>query len=131
MEIPINFVFKLSERRNRTLFVSAGASTMVYLSQRFTSSYNNVYTRENINTATGELTYDVNRTTISQDNQYGAFNHADFFGLANISAGYSFPFGKSSNMLVEPFVQLPTSEITSSNIRLRFGGVSLKWQFGR
>lgn len=131
MEIPLNFVFKLSENRKRSLFVSAGASTMVYLSQRFTGSYSNVYTRENLNTATGEITYETNRSTINLDNQYGLFEHTDLFGLANLSAGYSFPFGKGSSMLIEPFIQLPISDITSSNLRMRFGGLSLKMQFGR
>jgi hypothetical protein len=131
MEVPLNFVFKISENRKRSIFVSAGASTMIYLSQSFTGTYENVYTREVYNNATGETTMESNYTNIDVENEYGAFSRVDYFGLANLSAGYSFPLGKSNTMLIEPFVQLPMHEITSSNLRIRFGGLSLKFQFGK
>jgi hypothetical protein len=131
MEVPLNFVFKISENRKRILFISAGASTMIYLSQQFTGSYQDVYTREVYNDATGETSIESNYTNIDVENEYGAFSRVDYFGLANLSAGYSFPLGKSNTMLVEPFVQLPMHDITSSDLRIRFGGLSLKFKFGK
>jgi hypothetical protein len=59
------------------------------------------------------------------------FSHADHLGLANISAGYLMPFGKKNSMLIEPFLQLPISELTSRNVKIRYGGVSMKLTFGR
>jgi hypothetical protein len=131
MEVPINFVFTISERQKRNLFVSAGVSTMVYLSQRFSGSYQNVYTQEVYDSATGETSLESNYTNIEVENEYEAFSRVDYFGLANLSAGYSFPLGKSSSMQIEPFVQLPTHNLTSNNLRIRFGGLSLKYRFGK
>lgn len=130
MEVPLNFVFTISERQKRNLFVSAGVSTMVYLSQRFTGNYQNVYTQEVYDSASGETSLESNYTNIEVENEYGAFSRVDYFGLANLSAGYSFPLGKSSTMLIEPFIQLPTHNLTSNNLRIRYGGLSLKYKFG-
>jgi hypothetical protein len=126
MEIPLNFVFDIVKKRDKSFFVSAGASTMVYLNQHFTGSFYNKYTTELFNNTTGEWDVASNYTRINIDNQYSAFSRTDFFGLANLSAGYLFPLGKNS-MLIEPFVQIPVKDITSSNLRIRFGGVSLKY----
>ena len=38
MEIPINLVFKVRERRKSSVFVSAGASSLIYLSQKFSGT---------------------------------------------------------------------------------------------
>jgi len=127
MEIPINFVFDIFQKKGKNIFVSAGASTMVYLNQHFSSTYNNLYTQDVYNNLSGEWEVSYTNTTVSNDNQYDAFSHTDFFGLANLSAGYVFPIGKKSSMLIEPFVQIPISNLTSSNLRMGFGGISVKY----
>ncbi|HCY01320.1 MAG TPA: hypothetical protein DG754_14375 [Bacteroidales bacterium] len=131
MEIPINFVFNISEKNHRKLFVSAGSSTMIYLSQSFNSSLNSVYTWESFDSTTGTTTPVSNYASNDIETKYGAFSRVDYFGLANLSAGYSFPLGKTSTMLVEPFIQLPMHDITSINLRIRYGGLSLKFSFGK
>ncbi|MDD2277901.1 MAG: outer membrane beta-barrel protein [Bacteroidales bacterium] len=131
MEIPINIVFNISEKNRSKLFVSAGASTMVYLNQHFSGTLHNVYRTENIDSSTGEISIETNYTTTNIEDEYGAFSRVDYFGLANLSAGYSFPIGKTNTMLVEPFIQLPMHDITSTNLRIRYGGLSLKFRFGK
>ena len=127
MEIPINLVFNVFERKERSLFISLGTSTMVYLSQHYTGTAYNSYTNNVYNNET-EL-WEDNTTYIqtSLDERFGAFSHTDFFGLANISAGYNFPVGKKSSMSIEPFVQIPVSKLTSTNLTMGFGGVSVKY----
>lgn len=131
MEIPINFVFNISEKNRRKLFVSAGSSTMIYLNQRFSSTLYSVYTWENFDSTTGTTSLESTHTSNEIESEYGAFSRVDLFGLANFSAGYSFPLGETSTMLVEPFIQLPMHDITSINLRIRYGGLSLKFSFGK
>lgn len=126
LEVPINFVFELSSKRNRKLFLSAGSSSLVYISQQFVGSYQNQIVREVFNSQTGQNELVVTNSTINVDKSYDAFSRVDLFGLANLSAGYSFPFGKSS-MLIEPFVQIPIRKLTSNNLNVGFGGVSVKY----
>ncbi len=126
LEVPINFVFELSNKRNRKLFLSAGSSSVVYISQQFVGTYQNQTVHEVFNSQTGQNELVATNSTINVDESYDAFSRVDLFGLANLSAGYSFPFGKSS-MLIEPFVQIPIRKLTSNNLNVGFGGISVKY----
>ncbi|HNR41799.1 MAG TPA: hypothetical protein PKL65_06175 [Bacteroidales bacterium] len=131
MEVPLNIVFRISGKERSGFYLSTGASTMIYLSQQFRAGYVNKYTKSEINTMTGESFSETRYSTVEVENNYSAFSHTDFFGLANLSAGYSFAYGKTGTMLVEPFLQLPVSDLTSLNLRVRYGGISMKLKFGR
>ena len=127
MEIPVNFVINVFERHKKSLFVSVGSSTMVYLNQHFTGTAYNSHTNNVFNNATGEWELNTTYSQSTFDSNYKAFSHTDFFGLANISAGYTFPLGEKSSMCVEPFIQIPVSKLTSTNLTMGFGGVSVKY----
>lgn len=126
MEIPINFVYKVLDRRNSNIFISAGASSLIYLSQKFTGT--NRYSEKIIDFASESSNFVFNTTTTQVSNEFSAFSRADFFGLLNLSAGYTYSFSSTYAMSVEPFVQLPLRRITSNEMRMGFGGVSLKIQ---
>ncbi len=129
-EIPLNFIFTVWERKRSQIYVSAGASTMVYLNQKFDGSFTNTYVFENYNSITGGITYDSNSSVVEVENKYGALSHVDFMGLANLSAGYSVPIGeKNSSILFEPFIKLPVSGLTSLDLHVLYGGMSLKIKF--
>ncbi|MBM3420943.1 MAG: hypothetical protein FJY11_07400 [Bacteroidetes bacterium] len=130
MEIPLNFVFRIIDRERSGLFLTTGASTVFYLSQSFDAGFVNAYTQQELNTATGEMVNETRYSTVEVNNDYGAFSRTDLMGLANFSAGYSVPYGKTGSLLIEPFVQLPLADLTSLNLRVRYGGVSMKLRFG-
>ena len=131
MEVPVNLVYTIMERSKSSLFISAGLSTMIYLDQNFSSSFTNVYTEQKVDIASGNVYEESRSQDINVESNEKAFSHVDYFGLTNFSAGYSLPLKKGGNMLVEPFVQLPVSDLTSFNVRIRYGGLSLKFRFGR
>jgi hypothetical protein len=130
LEVPINFVLDLFRGRQGKVFVSAGASSIFYLSQQFAGTYNNRVSENVYNSQTGQYEQLVTYQTIDVENRYKAFSHTDLFGLANLSVGYSFPFGKSS-MLIEPFLQIPLRKLTSNNLNIGFGGISVKYLLPR
>jgi hypothetical protein len=130
MELPLNIVFKAFERKRSGIYLSAGASTMVYLNQKFTCDFVNEYTQEYFNAITGSMSYEKRSSTVTVNNSYSAFNHTDYFGLANFSAGYSHLYGKTSTLQIEPFIQLPLGDLTVLNLRVRYGGISIKIRFG-
>ena len=104
---------------------------MFYISQQFTADLVNEYAKVSYNSASGTYSTETHYSTVEVEKDYGAFSRTDFMGLANLSAGYSFPYGKTGTMLIEPFVQLPVSDLTSLNLRVRYGGVSMKLRFGK
>lgn len=128
-EIHLNLVFTVWERRRSQVYLSAGASTMVYLNQKFDGSFTNTYVVENYDRATGNISYDTNFSLLDVESNYGAFSHVDFMGLANLSAGYSMPLGGKNNLLFEPFIKLPVSGLTSLDLKVFYGGISFKLRF--
>lgn len=129
MEIPVNFLFSIRKRTRTSLFVSTGASTVFYLNQRMTGSFDNTYTKTLYDAYTGATSYESVTTTARIESEQEFLTRVDLMGLANFSAGYSFPFSKTSNLLLEPFIQLPLKDLTSLNLRIRYGGISMKLQF--
>ena len=130
VELPLNLVVTLFERKRSGFFISAGTSSLFYISQQLEADVVNSYTKMELNTSTGQYTAATMFSTVEVEKEFGSFSKADFFGLANLSAGYSFPYSKTGTMLVEPFVQLPVDDLTSLNLRIRYAGVSMKLQFG-
>jgi hypothetical protein len=128
MEVPVNLVFSIRKRARSNLFVTTGASTVVYLSQHMSGSFNNTYTKTTVDSY-GGVSYESKTTSVKIESEQEILNRVDFLGLANFSAGYSFPFGKTSHLVFEPFVQFPIKDLTSQNLRIRYGGLSMKLQF--
>lgn len=131
VEVPVNMVYTILERGKKGLYVSVGASTMVYLAQNVSGSFTNSYTRESYNASTGLFSSVTIQSSVSVESSEEPFSHTDVFGLANFSAGYTMPFGKSSRLLIEPYVQLPVNTLTSLNLRIRYGGLAFKIRFGK
>lgn len=131
MELPLNIVFMILDKKNSAFYVSAGASTMIYLSQQFKAGFVSEYKKTSYDTMTGEYSSETRYSTVEVENDYGALSRADFFGLANFSAGYSFQYSKTGTLLIEPFLQVPVSDLTSLDLRVRYAGISMKMQFGK
>jgi len=131
VEVPVNLVYTIIDRAKSSLFVSAGVSTMIYLDQNFSSSFTNVYTEQKLDLASGNTYVETRTQDVSVESDENAFSHVDFFGLTNFSAGYSLPLKMGGNMIIEPFVQLPVSDLTSFNVRIRYAGLSFKFRFGQ
>lgn len=130
LEVPLNLVVTLFERKGSGFFVSAGTSSLFYISQQLKANVVNKYTMNELG-ASADSHYSATMfSTVVVEKEYDSFSSADFFGLANISAGYSFPYSKTGIMLVEPFVQLPVNDLTSMDLRIRYAGISMKLQFG-
>jgi hypothetical protein len=130
MELPLNIVFEVFKKGRSGLYLSAGASTMIYFSQQFTGDFVNEYTQSKFDATSGLMDSETRYSTVTVNNSYGTLSRTDFFGLANLSTGYSIPYGKTGTMLIEPFIQLPISDLTALNLRVRYGGISIKIRFG-
>ena len=130
LELPLNIVFEVFKKGRSGLYLSAGTSTMIYFSQQFTGNFVNEYTQSKFDATSGLMNSETRYSTVSVNNNYGTLSRADFFGLANVSTGYSLPYGKTGTMLIEPFIQLPVSDLTALNLRVRYGGISVKIRFG-
>jgi len=126
LEIPVNIQFSVMEGPESRFFVSTGLSSMVYLHQSV-SGVNHVHVQnDNSGIASGSASF--TSTTIFVDDKYGPFSRIDLGRILNISAGYVF-VGKNNSLVLEPFLKLPLGGVSSSNVSLGMGGVSLKLLF--
>ena len=130
MELPLNIIFKVFNRGRSGMYLSAGTSTLIYFSQQFTGDFVSKYTINELDASSGLMTSVTKYSTTKVNNSYGTSVRTDFFGLANISAGYSLPYGKTATILIEPFMQIPVSNLTALNLRVHYGGISVKIRFG-
>jgi hypothetical protein len=131
MEVPLNVVFKLVERKGSSVYISAGASTVIYLSEHFTGEFVNKTTQEKVDAGTGMTYTEIKYSSVSVENEYSAFSRTDYFGLASISAGYSLPFAQTATLRIEPFIQFPLDDLTSLDLHVYYTGISLKMSLGR
>lgn len=131
LEVPLNLVFRIFEKGRSGIYVSGGASSMIYISQQMKAGFVNEYTKTSYDALSGETKTETRNSTVEVENNYAAFSRVDMFRLVNLSAGYQFGSGKSGVMIIEPFVQLPVSDLTSLDMKVRYAGVSLKMSFGK
>ncbi len=125
IDFPLNFRYKVMESTSKSLYVSAGLSSFLYLQQSYTqqTEYLAEYTHANFS---GTRTQSV-ETTVSNDvSPFGRFDLARFL---NISAGYGIQ-RRNYSFVIEPYVKLPVTEVTSLNMSIGMAGVSLKYKFG-
>lgn len=132
MELPLNFVFRIAElKKGSEFFISAGSSSIIYLSQNLMADFVNELTRSGIDMNTGSYETESRLSTLEVRSNYGSFSRADLFGLINFSAGYTLTYGKVASILIEPFFQLPVNDLTNLNLRIKYGGMSVKMGFGK
>ena len=126
LEIPLNVTFTLFQSRKHKLSISTGFSSLAYIQQTFEQSYSiqrneNVYNE--LNSSWEQVT--LNRS-YNVSEEYGAFKRIDLFKLVNLSVGYEIPFRKNA-ITIEPFIQLPIGTITSNNMYMGNGGLTVKY----
>ena len=125
IDFPLNFRYKVMETRNKSLYVSAGLSSFLYLQQSYTqqTEYLAEYTHASF---TGARTLSVENTVSNDVSPLGRFDLARFL---NLSAGYGIE-RRNFSFVIEPYVKLPVAEVTSLNMSIGMAGVSLKYKFG-
>lgn len=128
LEIPLNAQFNVMETSKRRMYVSTGLSSLVYLQQRFTGTNTAFVEQSFFNDATGQMELQFTTSTFNVNEEYGALSRFDFGRLLNFSLGYVI-LRENSALVIEPFVKLPIGTLTSRDISLGMGGISLKYRF--
>ena len=123
IDVPMNLKF-----RHKKFVVSAGVSSLLFLSEKYSYNYDAMVNTVRYNTASAsyESINSVKNITQGQTNE--SFNHFDFAGLFNFSVAYDLPLAKGS-LAFEPYVKLPLTGISSQDIKIGSGGIALRYNF--
>jgi len=128
LDIPFNIQFSIFTGKTSSFYICTGVSSLVYLHEKFTSQYTALETNMVYNANANS--YSLVKSIISNQSQenVGAFQKYDLAKLINVSFGYKISISKGF-LITEPYIKIPIGKITSDNLLMGFGGISLKFGF--
>jgi hypothetical protein len=128
-DIPVNIHFQLAESHKSKWFVTAGFSSLLYLQQHVTGQ-ETAYVEALVNDQFGDTSRTLSYASeVSINASYDAFQRFDFGRLLNLSFGYEIR-GERRATIIEPFIKYPLGTVSSREIKMGMGGVSLRYRFG-
>jgi hypothetical protein len=130
LDIPLNAQLDVMDTDRRRLFLGAGFSSVLFLQQRFTGNNRVFYYQQATDPETGAVISVPVYMDFTADEQYEPFSRFDLARLLNLSVGYVIKAEKGA-YVIEPFMKYPLGSITSRDIRLGMGGISLRYNFSR
>ncbi len=128
LDIPINLKYQVMESKNSGFYLITGLSSMVYLNQQATETFqtNSFFTTE----ADGLLSFTPSvqqfSTLITPD---GGENNVDLGRMVNLSIGYEYNLSDGMFISFEPFYKLPIGSLTFANQQFSIGGLNLRMNF--
>lgn len=129
LEIPLSFRYFLTEHFS----VSAGISSVAYLKENFDYTYE--YQQQiqvfvvGETTGTQPLTTRVVTLTESQTQSEPSLNGMDLAAFYTFTLGYQYDIANRHTVSFEPFLKIPTGQLTSRDIQYTTGGIQLKIHF--
>lgn len=127
LDIPVNLKYRVMDRKNTGLFLITGLSSMVYLDQQATETFqtNSFFT----NSAEGLSFAPSVQNFTSVYAPEGGRNSVDVGGMLNLSVGYEYNLNDRMFISLEPFYKLPLGNLTFANQQFSIGGLNLRMNF--
>lgn len=126
LDIPINLKYKVMDNPQSGLYLISGISSMIYLSQSTSETYNISYV--GIAQANTLSSNQVQTLTTEISPQEGESN-VDLGRMINLSFGYEYKLSNGTFLSVEPFYKLPLGNMTFVDQQFSIGGVNLRMNF--
>ncbi len=128
LEIPLNLRYYLTDH----ISVSAGISSAAFLKEDYNYTYE--YQREiQVLTYTESSGFEpvVTKVTITESEKQSepSFNSMDWAAFYTFSFGYQYDIADKHTLSLEPFVKVPSGQLTTRNIKYYTGGIQLKISF--
>lgn len=126
LDIPINLKYKVMENPQSGLYLISGLSSMIYLSQSTSETFDisyvgigqaNAFSANQVQTLTTEVTPQDGESTV------------DLGRMLNLSFGYEYKLSNGTFLSVEPFYKLPIGNMTFADQQFSIGGVNFRMNF--
>ncbi len=128
LDIPLNAQFDVAENDKRRFYLAAGLSSILFLQEHFRDNQTLFSSNLVQDPATGEMVNRVTSQVVLLDEKTGAFSRFDAARLFNVSFGYVIK-GTRGSTIIEPFLKVPLGSITSRELNLGMGGITLRYNF--
>ena len=113
IDVPVNIKYFIKPEKTDTYF-SAGLSSGTFANETYNYKYNY------------SSLFNAAAQTVSTSSSFNSFYLAN---MANFSFGFGYPVGKTTRLIIEPFVKYPLSGLGSQQISFGSGGINLKLNF--
>lgn len=130
LDIPLNLRWKVAGGSRQGVYLSVGVSSLVYLQQNFSDQYKVSGVASSMNPTTGSENQFSMVSSLSEQASYQPFSRLDLARIANISVAYSLD-RQANRLVLEPFLKIPLAPLTSREIYMTMGGVSLRYRLLR
>lgn len=128
IDIPVNTKFTINNGAQYHFYFSAGFSSLLYLQEQFIEQGFAYTQTTEFDAAKGVYRSLSYSTQVTESEKINAFQRFDFARLLNLSVGYVINYD-NADLIVEPFIKYPLGNLTSRNIQMGMGGISLKYSF--
>ncbi|MEN8122386.1 MAG: hypothetical protein ABFS35_18720 [Bacteroidota bacterium] len=123
IDIPLNVKLKLKK-----FIISTGVSSLLFVSEKRIYSSNAIVLNTEFNAQTNSYETFNSVENFQSEERSDAFGRMDFASLLNLSIGYEVPL-KRGGIILEPFIKYPLSKVSSANMKIGSGGLSLHYCF--
>jgi hypothetical protein len=124
LEIPVYVKWNVGSFVKTPISLTAGIASLLYINQTF-SETGMVYSGISVQDENGAMTFAVQSSEYSNDEETPAFAQNDWAGLVHISSSIQL----SPKWETEVFVKLPISKLTQQQVNLNFVGFSLRYKW--
>ncbi|MCC5938063.1 MAG: hypothetical protein JJU34_12345 [Lunatimonas sp.] len=126
LDIPVNLKYLLLERKNTGLFLITGLSSMVYLDQAATETFE---TNSFFTSTSAGLNFAPSVEQFTSVYRPEGSGRADIGGMLNLSVGYEYNLKNGMFISLEPFYKLPLGDLTFVNQQFSVAGMNLRMNF--
>ncbi|WP_209329628.1 outer membrane beta-barrel protein [Lunatimonas salinarum] len=126
IDIPVNLKYLLLERKNAGVFLITGLSSMVYLDQAATETFE---TSSFFTSTSSGLNFAPTVEQFTSVYRPAGRSGADFGGMLNLSVGYEYNLKNGTFISLEPFYKLPLGDLTFVNQQFSVAGMNLRMNF--
>ncbi|TVQ13965.1 MAG: hypothetical protein EA364_05365 [Balneolaceae bacterium] len=130
VDIPLNMNWDVGGNSRGRYNLTIGLSSLIYLQQSFREEGVNYTGRLVRNEEFGTYDIDIQSSTYSEREDQPAFSRFDFARLMNVAVGYSLR-NKKNPLSFELYLKYPLGNLTSREISMGMGGISMRYSLGR
>ncbi len=127
IDIPINTRVQLGSTGNSSYTMTLGVSSLVYLSQTIRERGTNYNGFSTLNANTGDVELTFRQSNYQETERVSAFDRIDLGRMLNVSFGFT-PDRRKNQLELEVYMKYPLGDVTSKDIELGMGGLTLKYR---
>jgi hypothetical protein len=131
IDLPLNLTWKFMIRKSGCYYLSGGISSVIYLSENYTSTS---YTQKMVGTVemsdgVPNVAYQLENVKSVEQETEAPLSTFDFAGRINIIFGFEQHLSATLFLHLEPFIKIPVSDLATQNLKFTTSGITCKISF--